>query len=165
MNEFSSRTDAAKARLRFLVRVVTKEIRHLETTDQRLFPGPLTLADVAGLESSPELAERVEAFVGRFGRLQDTCGDKLLPALLQWLGERSGAAIDNLDRAERFGWVESADGWLAMRRLRNQMVHEYIEEAAVLRDALNAGHEYVPQLVRAARMMVAEVEARLGADT
>jgi len=35
------------------------------------------------LENNIELAERVEAFVARFGRLQDTLGDKLLPTLLK----------------------------------------------------------------------------------
>ncbi|MFC5768285.1 hypothetical protein [Thauera sinica] len=51
-----------------------------------------------------------------------------------------------------------------MRQLRNQMVHEYIEEPAVLRDALEAGHDFVPQLVTTAQRLVTEVEARLGED-
>ena len=87
-------------RLKFLVRVVRKECRHLATTDQRLFGGAFTLAQASQLETDPDLAERVEAFVGRFGRLQDTVGDKLLPLLLAALGEKIGAAIDNLDRVE-----------------------------------------------------------------
>lgn len=64
-------------RLQFLVRVVRKEGKHLATTDQRLFGQNLSLQQVVNLESNPDLAERVEAFVGRFGRLQDTIGDKL----------------------------------------------------------------------------------------
>lgn len=66
-------------RLQFLTRVVRKECQHLAATDQRLFIGMFTLAQAARLEEDPDLAERVEAFVGRFGRLQDTVGDKLLP--------------------------------------------------------------------------------------
>ncbi len=72
----------AAVRLQFLVRVVGKECRHLAATDQRLFLTPFGRDDVRRLETDPDLAERVEAFVGRFGRLQDTVGDKLLPALL-----------------------------------------------------------------------------------
>jgi len=64
------------ARLQFLARVVSKECKHLATTDQRLFGRSFTLAQVVELEADPDLAERVEAFVGRFGRLQDTVGDK-----------------------------------------------------------------------------------------
>jgi uncharacterized protein with HEPN domain len=36
----------------------------------------------------------------------------------------------------------SADGWMEMRRLRNQMVHEYIEDLAVLASALRSGHAF-----------------------
>jgi len=51
--------------------------------------------------------------------------------LLTALAEKPGPAIDNLNKAEKFGFVESADVWMEMRRLRNQMVHEYIEDLAV----------------------------------
>ncbi|WP_018716289.1 hypothetical protein [Arhodomonas aquaeolei] len=51
----------------------------------------------------------MEAFVSRFAHLQDTLGDKLLPAYLAALGERKGALLDNLDRAERLELVPSAD--------------------------------------------------------
>jgi hypothetical protein len=74
-------------RLQFLARVVRKECQHLATTDQRLFANAFTQAQASRLEADPDLAERVEAFVGRFGRPQDTVGDKLLPMLLTALGE------------------------------------------------------------------------------
>lgn len=148
------------ARLQFLARVVRKECGHLAATDQRLFGSVFTLATANQLESDPDMAERVEAFVGRFGRLQDTLGDKLLPALLAVLGERPSAAIDNLDRAERLGLIKSADEWMIMRKLRNQMVHEYVEDPVVLASALQSGHAFVPSLIAAADKIVAEIESR-----
>jgi len=150
----------AAMRIQFLTRVVTKETKHLEITDKRLFHGAFTLQMAQGLESNFELAERVEAFVARFGRLQDTLGDKLLPILLKALGEKAGAVIDNLDRAERLGFIPSVDDWLTIRKLRNQMVHDYIEDLVVLTDALTAGHSYVSQLTQSARQMIAEIERR-----
>jgi hypothetical protein len=54
-------------RLQFLVRVVRKECRHLVTTDQRLFGSEFSLQQATRLEEDLDLAERVEAFVGRFG--------------------------------------------------------------------------------------------------
>ena len=113
----------------------------------------------------PILAERIDAFVSRFGRLQDTVGDKLLPTLLSALAETPGAAIDNLDKAEKLGLLVSADEWMVMRRLRNQMVHEYIEDLTVLSSALRSGHAFVPALVNGASRCVAEVERLLGANT
>lgn len=153
-------TPGQLARLRFLARVVGKECRHLDATDRRLFAVAMSPARAASLADEPDLAERVEAFVGRFGRLQDTLADKLLPALLSALGEQTGAQIDNLDRAERLGWVGSSDQWLSIRQLRNQMVHEYMEDMAVLANALQSGHGFVATLLRAANAMVGEVAAR-----
>jgi hypothetical protein len=147
-------------RLQFLKRVVRKECQHLATTDQRLFGTQFTPARACQLETDPDLAERVEAFVGRFGRLQDTLGDKLLPVLLVALGETPAAAIDNLDRAERLGLIVSADEWMTMRKLRNQMVHEYVEDLAVLASALQTGHDFVPVLTYAANKLIAEIEQR-----
>ena len=137
-----------------------KSDRLLATTDQRLFASAFTLAQANQLEADLDLAERVEAFVGRFGRLQDTVGDKLLPLLLATLGEKTAAAIDNLDRAERLGLINSADEWMAMRNLRNQMVHEYVEDPAVLTSALQSGHSFVSALIAAADKMIAEIERR-----
>lgn len=156
---------AQLGRLQFLTRVAERERRHLLTTDQRVFSEPFTLARASKLADSVEEAERVEAFVSRFGRLQDMMGDKLLPVYLDALGERVGPAIDNLDRAEKLGLIPSSDDWLAMRKLRNQMVHEYIEDPATLADALQSGHEFVPTLSAVVENTIADVRARGWADT
>lgn len=102
----------------------------------------------------------MEAFVGRFGRLQDTVGDKLLPAYLRALGEPVGAAIDNYDRAERLGLMVSADRWMLIRKLRNQMVHEYIEEPLILAKALESGHEFVSVLSSTSQRIVKDIQQR-----
>lgn len=89
--------------------------------------------------------------------------DKLLPVLLAALGETPAAAIDNLDRAERFGFIVSADEWMTMRKLRSQMVHEYVEDLedlTVLASALQTGHDFVPTLTGAANGLMAEIERR-----
>lgn len=116
---------------------------------------------VAELNHNEGLAERVEAFISRFGRLQETLGDKLLPNLPAFVGERTATAVDNLDRAERLGWIKSSDNWLETRKLRNQMVHEYIEAPEVLADALNTGHRRVTGLIYAADRMLAEIDKRI----
>lgn len=149
-------------RFQFLMRVVRKECRHLAATDQRIFSDSFTPERAGQLETDPDLAERVEAFVSRFGRLQDTLGDKLLPVPLAALGETPAAAIDNLDWAERLGLIASADEWMTMRKLklRNQMVHEYAEDLTVLASALQTGHDFVPVLTHAADKLIAEIERR-----
>lgn len=151
-----------RERLGALIRIVDKEARHLQTTDGRLFAAPFDITRAARLEQDHDLSERVEACVGRFGRLQDTLGDKLLPALLRVLGERPGAAIDNLDRAERLGLVRAVDDWMMLRQLRNRMVPEYVEDLSQLVDALQSAHEFVPSLLATATAMSGEAARRLG---
>jgi hypothetical protein len=151
------------ARLEFLARVAEKECQHLLDTDGRLFGNLFTVEEAQKIESDPIRAERLDAFVSRFGRLQDTVGDKLLPALLSALAETPGPAIENLDKAEKFGFIESADHWIEMRRLRNQMVHEYIEDLTVLASALRSDHAFVPELVVAARRCVHQARRLLTA--
>jgi hypothetical protein len=141
-----SLTPAQHERLAFLCRITQKEILHLQDTDRRLFEDLFTVEAAKQIETDPILAERLDAFVSRFGRLQDNLGDKFLPQLLLALAEKPGAAIDNLDRAERLGWIESVEAWLEIRKLRNQMVHEYIEDLALLTSALQTGYKYVSTL-------------------
>ena len=150
-----SDTSANLERLSFSADVVTREAAYLTQTDRRLFSGEFGLAEVASLPHEPDLAERVDAFVARFGRLQDTLAGALLPRLLEAMLEPVGTVLDNLYRAERLGWVRSAADWAALRQLRNRMVHEYVREAQELVDALQAAHGGVADLTAAASTMAA----------
>ena len=154
-------TPAQQERLAFLCRITQKEIAHLQDTDRRLFADLFTVEAAQRIETDPILAERLDAFVSRFGRLQDNLGDKFLPQLLSAMAEKPGAAIDNLDRAERLGWIESAEAWLEIRKLRNQMVHEYIEDLTLLTSALQTGHNHVSTLVAAGQKMMAQASLLL----
>ena len=147
----------AKLRFQFLIRVVTREWRYLEETASRLFAEPFTVDRAEKLETDFRLAETLEAFVSRFGRLQDTLGDKFIPELLQATGEKLSVYIQNLDRAEKLGWIGSADTWLEIRQLRNQMVHEYIEETEILVSAINNAQRYLPELNGAQQSLVRQV--------
>lgn len=144
-----SALEGSGPRLPFLFRVLAREAAHLKITDGRVFDRPFTEARARRLADDVDDAERVEAFVARFSRLQDSLGDKVLPAVLSALGEPVGAVIDNLDRAERLGLLPSADDWLATRRLRNRMVHEYVEDPVLLAESLRQGHALVPMLLDA----------------
>lgn len=156
----SDEDEAERARLRRLARVVEREARHLAQTAERLFREDLGTERLARLEAEPELAERIDAFTARFGRLQDTLGGRLLPALLRALGEPVGPVLDNLDRAERFGWIPSARQWMEARALRNRLIHEYVDDPAQLADALERARELVPLLTGTAERLRAELARR-----
>lgn len=119
----------------------------LKRTDDRLFQAAIDTAWIAQLVDNDELSERLEAFVSRFGRMQDTIGDKLIPSLLRLVAERPGSQLDNLNRVEKMGIVDSTLEWLDARNLRNKLVHEYMEDATQFVQALYQAHEYVPKLI------------------
>jgi uncharacterized protein with HEPN domain len=149
-----------KLRIQFLDRVVQRECTHLNRTTDRLFEEPFTLEKARTISNDDDLSERVEAFVSRFSRLQDTLGDKLIPLILEALGEHQAAAIDNLDKAERFRWIHSADEWLAIRRLRSQMVHDYMEDLNILISAIQTAQKFVATLTNTTQKLHAEIQKR-----
>lgn len=145
-------------RLEFLLDVTRRGLSYLLQTDERLFAQPFTLERAASLHSNPTEAEQVEAFGSRFGRLQDVIGNKLLPTLLVAMEEPTGAVLTNLNRAEQLGWIPSATQWTNARQLRNQLVHEYVDDPQLLSDALNTAHQYIPMLQEVAQQLSREAD-------
>jgi hypothetical protein len=147
--------------LRHLLATAAMEQRNLLATGERLFQAASAGEVASAAGHDPVIAERIEAFVARFSRLQDMLGDKLLPLVLRMSGEDAQPAIANLDRAERFGWIESADAWLRARKLRNRMVHEYVTQASELAAALVDIHAAVPSLCMLLSNLESFARARL----
>jgi hypothetical protein len=127
--------------------IVAKEARHLEWSRARLFEQNIDAKWVDSLTAQPELAERLEAFVSRYGRLQDTLADKLLPRWLLALAEQPGSQIEVLNRAERLGVVEDVASWLEARQLRNRLIHEYMTDSAAFAEDLNLAETYSRMLI------------------
>ncbi len=130
-----------------LVKVTEKEARYLERTANRLSLLNIDLPWVESLDNNDLNSEMLDAFVSRYGRLQDTLGDKLLPAILRSSLEKTGSQLDNLLRAEKLGWIESTQDWIEIRELRNRLVHEYIESPNDLLSALQQALKCVNILI------------------
>jgi hypothetical protein len=141
----------AQKRFWQIQRLVNKESLYLQDVAQRLFVQPVITPEwIEALITSPEGRDRLEAFVGKFSRMQDTLIDKLLPHCLAAVGEKTGSALDNLNRADRLGLLDNPDQWLAMRHLRNRLGHEYVEDMAELAAALSLAHGMSDALLAAA---------------
>lgn len=137
-------------RLHRLLVLVDREDEHLQAVRHRLLGDDCRVDETRVLTILSETIgiDRLESFGAKFGRMQDTVVDKLIPAYLEVVGERVGAAIDNLNRMERLGLLSSADDWLAMRALRNRLVHEYMEQPAELTSALERACRFAQQMHR-----------------
>ena len=121
--------------------LANKEAAHLRYSQSTLFALPIDLEWVQALPQRPELAEKVEAFVSRFGRLQDHLGEKLLPRFAALVGESGRTFLDTLAFAERAGVLVSADAFIAARKLRNALVHEYMNDARDFLESLFAAEQ------------------------
>ena len=118
-----------------------KEAIHLGYSQSTLFALPIDLSWVQSLSNHPEVAEKVEAFISRFGRLQDHLGDKLLPRFAALVGENSKTLLDTLAIAEKTDLLVSADAFIAARKLRNALVHEYMYDAQIFLESLFAAQQ------------------------
>lgn len=132
---------------RHTAEIVAKEARLLQKTMRRLFVSKIDADWVNALQDDDALAERVEAFASRFGRLQDTLGEKLLPRMAVLAGRRPAALIELLAAAEKLGWIESADRWLEWRKLRNRLVNEYMQDPVQFAQALNEANRASAELL------------------
>lgn len=129
-------------------RRVDKEGAYLQDVAEKLFSvDTVTQPWLEMLIATPDGRDRLEAYVSKFSRMQDTLIDKLLPACLTAAGEKSGSAIDNLNRADRLGLLQDPDQWLAMRQLRNRLVHEYVEDRSELAAALNISRDMTADML------------------
>ena len=113
-----------------------KEVAHLRYTHETLFSQAITTHWVVALAVDQEMAEKVDAFVGRFARLQDHIGEKLIPRFAALLGESPKAMLDVLAFAEKMQWLDSSVQFVGARKLRNLLVHEYMSDAGLFLDAL-----------------------------
>ena len=147
-------------RVIFLKRVFEKELIHLKYSQSQVFAEKFTTDRAKTLIYDPVLAEKIEAFTSRFCRVQDTLGDKLIPVWLKLLGEPVAAVVDNLDKSEKLGVIPSADEWLEVRQLRNQMVHEYIEDMEILSQALQTANQKVELFTDVSERLFSDINKR-----
>ena len=145
MTDKYTNTDLA-ARQDHLQRVVIKECYYLTYTVKGLSQVDPQFHWLDALEQNADLTERLDAFVSRFCRLQDSLGDKLLPVYLRMQLEPIGTVLDNLNRAEKLGLIPSVADWIEARSLRNSLIHEYTEDMDLLRQSILRALELVPML-------------------
>lgn len=123
-----------------------KEASYLAYTHRTLFAQAITLSWVKRLAERDDLAEKVDAFVSRFARLQDHMGEKLIPRFANLLGETPKSLLDVLAYAERMEWIASTEEFIGARKLRNLLIHEYMSNPELFLEALIAADQATQQL-------------------
>lgn len=124
-----------------------KKVKHLEYTHRTLFDQPIDLVWVQTLPECEDLFEKIDAFVSRFGRLQDQIGEKLIPRFSALLGESPKSLLDVLNYAEKMGWITDTMSFVSARKLRNLLVHEYMTDPELFLQSLQTANSATIMLI------------------
>jgi hypothetical protein len=93
--------------------------------------------------------EHIDQFLFRYAKLQDSMADKLFMLILEFLKEeniRNKPFIDILNRLEQLGLLDDKNVWLNLRKIRNNIAHQYEDEPQQSAEALNAIYAVKPVL-------------------
>lgn len=80
----------------------------------------------------------IDQMIFRFSKLQDTMGEKVFPSILELNGEsvKKMTFIDRLNRLEELELLYK-DEWMALRKDRNEIAHEYSFNQEEIVDSIN----------------------------
>lgn len=98
---------------------------------------------------SEDEVEHIDQFLFRFAKLQDAMGEKLFILMLEFLEEenpKSKPFIDTLNRLEQLGLLEDKNTWLELRKIRNNIAHQYEDDPKQASEALNSIYAVKPTL-------------------
>jgi hypothetical protein len=109
----------------FALELAEREAAHLAYTHSTLFAKQIDLEWVKAIANNEDIAEKIDAFVGRFGRLQDHIGEKLIPRFARLLGEQPKSLLDVLAYAEKMQWLDSAEEIVSARA--DEIVTKWID--------------------------------------
>jgi hypothetical protein len=81
----------------------------------------------------------IDQYIFRFSKLQDALGNKLFKAVLLLLGEdlTNKSFIDMFNRLEQLGIIKNYDLWVELRKLRNELAHDYEDDPIETSEKIN----------------------------
>lgn len=88
----------------------------------------------------------IDAFLFRFGKLQDLLGDKMFRLILVLETEHVGSMLDIINKMEKFYIIDSADEWVSIRKARNDATHDYDLKSEKIAEKLNEIITFVAKL-------------------
>ncbi len=127
-----------KLRLQKIIFECHKHIEKLNTAYQKL-ERLLPLTETSYLNFDEDQTSYLDQFLYRFSKLQDSIGQKLFKAVLDFKKEDTTAKsfIDILNRLEQLEYLQDIDGWFELRTIRNQLAHDYEDDSEELVAIIN----------------------------
>lgn len=120
-------------------RRIDKLTRHLKALDEyaRLINEMCETQDIYNPRAFDALSIQnkavLDAYLKRFGSVQDFLGGKIWPMMFELVGLPVGAMTEVLYHAVKESILDSLENWIELREIRNELAHDYPED---LEDAL-----------------------------
>ncbi|MEI8236753.1 MAG: nucleotidyltransferase domain-containing protein [Methylococcaceae bacterium] len=88
---------------------------------------------------SKQQVQAIDQYLFRFSKLQDTMGEKLFKLFLARFEENIDRLpfIDILNKLEKYLNIALANEWQDLRKIRNQLAHEYEDDAIEMANMIN----------------------------
>lgn len=108
---------------------------------------------------SVEEMDAFEALSSRFARSSDILIQQMFRTINMVELEPGGSVLDRINRAEKHGYIESANNLRKVREIRNTIVHEYqqneiiqlfhdlLEATPMLLESIESTHVYIEKYV------------------
>ena len=86
-----------------------------------------------------EEVKNIDQFLFRFSKMQDTIGDKIFKTILQDYNPdfQKLSFLDFLHELEKREIITSAQDWIILRKVRNNIAHQYDDESEEMSQAIN----------------------------
>lgn len=99
----------------------------------------LPISASAYIDLNEEQVQSIDQYLFRFAKLQDMMGDKIFRLILENYEESTQNLpfIDILNRLEKLGFLPNAKEWLILRKIRNDISHQYDDEPEGMSQAIN----------------------------
>lgn len=98
---------------------------------------PLTVEKYKNL--TKDEVQDIDQYLYRFSKLQDTLGDKVFKLIIEEYVDNIDllSFSDILNKLEKTGYLSSVKEWKYLRELRNEIAHQYDDEADEMTQAIN----------------------------
>lgn len=98
---------------------------------------PLTATKYENL--SKDEVQAIDQYLFRFSKLQDSMGEKLFRVLVGRFEENTDklSSLDVIKKMEKYAEIDIANEWLDLRNIRNQLAHEYEDDAIEMANSIN----------------------------
>ena len=98
---------------------------------------PITALEYTKLEKNQ--VQALDQYMFRFAKLQDTLGDKIFKLIVAKYEQEvyNLPFIDILNKLEKTGYIFSAKEWINLRKVRNNIAHQYDDEPEEMSQAIN----------------------------